>query len=246
MTESGGSWRTRYVAVRAARLGEEHRRSNVVLRYCKTDLMAADALTKMSSAVLLDNIRDSMAGALPATPDAAKNLKAEEETWWAARVLKRPLLHTTPVTTNQKCTNGPTANARHGPESSTHGLTRDTVQDHQRTVLRTNQRHHRTEPRTVDARTRAEPEETTPSPPPGEGALAAFSSTNEGGRRGEGRLPPSRPSRGSRSHSPAPRPTPPTHDATCSSVMQYAWPVLMRLMMLPAVPNSGRCRAQRI
>ena len=33
VAESGGTWRTRYFAVRAARLGEEHRRQDVTMRY---------------------------------------------------------------------------------------------------------------------------------------------------------------------------------------------------------------------
>ena len=51
----GGTWRTRYFAVRAARLADEHRLGNVVLRYCRTDLMAADGLTKLASSQVMKN-----------------------------------------------------------------------------------------------------------------------------------------------------------------------------------------------
>ena len=65
------------------------RRSNVALRFTKADDMAADALAKMSPALLLDKIRDTMAGNLPATPGHSQDLEAEkEESWWASRVLK--------------------------------------------------------------------------------------------------------------------------------------------------------------
>ena len=40
--ELGGSWRTRYFEVRAAKIAEEHQRGRVQLRYCQTDVMAAD------------------------------------------------------------------------------------------------------------------------------------------------------------------------------------------------------------
>ena len=68
VTEVGGTWRTRYFAVRAARLGEEHRRGHVVTLFCPTADMAADALTKMCTALVLDNLRRSMDAYLPALP----------------------------------------------------------------------------------------------------------------------------------------------------------------------------------
>ena len=43
----------------------------------------------MSNSVLLDAIRNCMAGLLPATPDATKNVMEEEETGWAAQVLRQ-------------------------------------------------------------------------------------------------------------------------------------------------------------
>merc|ERR1712218_37459 len=46
VAELGGTWRTRYFAVRAARLAEESGEGRVELRYCPTLDMMADALTK--------------------------------------------------------------------------------------------------------------------------------------------------------------------------------------------------------
>ena len=58
----GGTWRTRYFAVRAARLADEHRLGNVVLRYCRTDLMAADGLTKLASSHVMRKLHDYLGG----------------------------------------------------------------------------------------------------------------------------------------------------------------------------------------
>ena len=48
--EQGGTWRTRYFATRASRLSEEHKLKTIILHYCPTKLMAADGLTKLSTA----------------------------------------------------------------------------------------------------------------------------------------------------------------------------------------------------
>ena len=48
--ENGGTWRTRYFAVRAARIQQENTAGNLVLKYCPTASMAADALTQMGNA----------------------------------------------------------------------------------------------------------------------------------------------------------------------------------------------------
>ena len=48
--ETGGTWRTRYFAVRAARLAEEHRVGGTALFYCPTQLMAAYGLATMGTA----------------------------------------------------------------------------------------------------------------------------------------------------------------------------------------------------
>jgi hypothetical protein len=69
LAENGGAWRTRYFAVRAARLQQEHRSGNLTLRYCPTKVMAPDSLTKMGSAVLLDDLRNCMDAKLPPIPD---------------------------------------------------------------------------------------------------------------------------------------------------------------------------------
>ena len=50
IAECGGSWRTRYFAVRGHRLHEEHVTGRAIIEHCKTELMLADALTKLASA----------------------------------------------------------------------------------------------------------------------------------------------------------------------------------------------------
>ena len=88
VAEPCGSWCTRYFAVRAARLGEEHRRATVTLRHCKADSMAAGALAKMCSSTLLDQMRSASAGDLPATPDSGETLSTGDDSWWACRVFR--------------------------------------------------------------------------------------------------------------------------------------------------------------
>ena len=87
LTESGGSWRTRYFAVRAARLGEEHRKGTISLRYCPTGDMGSDALTKMATALFLDKLRDAMNGRLPPVTPPTQDLQETDYTWWAAMVV---------------------------------------------------------------------------------------------------------------------------------------------------------------
>ena len=50
----GGSWRTRYFAVRAARIAEEVECGRLNLRYCRTDRMLADSLTKLASSEIIE------------------------------------------------------------------------------------------------------------------------------------------------------------------------------------------------
>ena len=66
--ENGGTWRTRYFAIKAARLQQEHQNGNLILRYCPTLLMAADGLTKMGSAIILEKFRQCMNASLPTIP----------------------------------------------------------------------------------------------------------------------------------------------------------------------------------
>ena len=70
----GGSWRTRYFAVRAARIMEEHMRGNLNLRYCPTSAMGADGLTKMATAPVMKMLRDIQHGILPSLPEADAEL----------------------------------------------------------------------------------------------------------------------------------------------------------------------------
>jgi hypothetical protein len=90
VVEQGGTWRTRYFAVRAARLGEESRSGNIDLRHCPTLDMGADNLTKMSSALLLDNMRDCLDGKLPPIPGEDRRIEGDDKNWWVAMVIKSP------------------------------------------------------------------------------------------------------------------------------------------------------------
>ena len=69
VAENGGTWRTRYFAVRAARLQQEHQVGNVQLRYCKTAEMAADGLTKFGTQQMVETLRKCMWGDLPVIPE---------------------------------------------------------------------------------------------------------------------------------------------------------------------------------
>ena len=80
--ELGGSWRTRYFAVRAARIAEETLQGRVQLRYCPTAAMAADGLTKLASALVLDMLRSTMSAQPPEIAPATATL-ANSDNWWA-------------------------------------------------------------------------------------------------------------------------------------------------------------------
>ena len=84
VSELGGTWRTRYCAVRAARLQEESAANHISLRYCPTGDMMADALTKNASAPVLQKLRDCCDGKLPAIPDLTQSFKDcdDKATWW--------------------------------------------------------------------------------------------------------------------------------------------------------------------
>ena len=62
IAECGASWRTRYFSVRAHRLHEEHLVGRAVLEYCKTDVMLADALTKLPGAPVIVTLHHCMNG----------------------------------------------------------------------------------------------------------------------------------------------------------------------------------------
>ena len=82
----GGTWRTRYFAVRAARLADEHRLGNVVLRYCRTDLMAADGLTKLASAQVMQKLREILDGTFPKVEEVSTDVSLTDRTWMASMI----------------------------------------------------------------------------------------------------------------------------------------------------------------
>ena len=84
VSELGGTWRTRYFAVRAARLQEESAANRISLRYCPTNDMMADRLTKNASAQVLEKLWECCHGVLPRIPDLTQSCKDCEDkaTWW--------------------------------------------------------------------------------------------------------------------------------------------------------------------
>ena len=84
VSELGGTWRTRYFAIRAARLQEESAADRVSLRYCQTDVMMGDALTKNAGASVLQKLRDCCDGFLPKIPgiDQSFSKTTDRATWW--------------------------------------------------------------------------------------------------------------------------------------------------------------------
>ena len=84
VSELGGTWRTRYFAVRAARLQEESAADAISLRYCPTGDMMADGLTKNASAQVLQKLRECCDGKLPLIPDLTQSYKDSDNkaTWW--------------------------------------------------------------------------------------------------------------------------------------------------------------------
>ena len=83
VAELGGTWRTRYFAVRAARLAEESAAGRVDLRYCPTLDMMADALTKTAGEKIIGRLRGLCDGDLPNIPDESACYKnADSATWW--------------------------------------------------------------------------------------------------------------------------------------------------------------------
>ena len=98
--ELGGSWRTRYFAVRAARLAEEYTLGHLSLRYCPTSDMVADGLTKLASASVMEMLRQAMAGTFPPIPEASQSFKLQDPTWWASSLRLHNLQRAAkPVTT---------------------------------------------------------------------------------------------------------------------------------------------------
>ena len=67
----GGSWRTRYFAIRAVRIMEEISRHRLQLRFCPTGVMAADGLTKLATAQVMDDFRKVLSGKPFEVPSAS-------------------------------------------------------------------------------------------------------------------------------------------------------------------------------
>lgn len=70
----GGSWRTRYFAIRAARILEVYGQQGLQLRYCPTALMGADGLTKLASGPVMDGLREIMSSNPPKLPTVEAEL----------------------------------------------------------------------------------------------------------------------------------------------------------------------------
>ena len=62
IAECGASWRTRYFAVRGHRLHEEYSTGRATLEHCKSDVMLADALTKMAPTSVVSTLHAAMHG----------------------------------------------------------------------------------------------------------------------------------------------------------------------------------------
>ena len=89
----GGSWRTRYFAVRAARIMEEHSMNRIQLRYCPTAQMGADGFTKLATGPVLETLRNILNSEPPEIPtaDAELGLQAQQPVVSAALATKRIL-----------------------------------------------------------------------------------------------------------------------------------------------------------
>ena len=88
VAEFGGSWRTRYFATRAHRLGQEHAQGHISLRYCQTIAMMADGLTKLASAEVMTKLRNCMNGEFPPIPGEESAMEGTDKCWWALMVLR--------------------------------------------------------------------------------------------------------------------------------------------------------------
>ena len=84
----GGSWRTRYFAVRAARIAEEVECGRLNLRYCRTDRMLADSLTKLATSEIIERLLRALLGDLPEVPGQDQAVTASDATWWASLMLR--------------------------------------------------------------------------------------------------------------------------------------------------------------
>ena len=87
----GGSWRTRYFAVRGARIMEELSAGRLQLRYCATQAMGADGLTTLATGEVMEGLRNIMHGIPFILPSAA----AEFATSTPAAITAEAMLATT-------------------------------------------------------------------------------------------------------------------------------------------------------
>jgi len=78
IAECGASWRTRYFSVRGHRLHEEHLVGRAKLEYCKTDVMLADALTKLACAPVIETLHQYMDGGSSSKDSRVSSALAED------------------------------------------------------------------------------------------------------------------------------------------------------------------------
>ena len=81
VAEQGGTWRTRYFAVRASRLTYEHQLGHLELLYAPTTAMLADALTKLATAEVLEKFRRAMDGDMAESITEAKPVSTTDPGW---------------------------------------------------------------------------------------------------------------------------------------------------------------------
>ena len=80
IAECGATWRTRYFAVRGHRLHEEHSTGRAILEHCKTDVMLADALTKLAPAGVISLLHSAMHSEYSPNCPTVASARAEQVT----------------------------------------------------------------------------------------------------------------------------------------------------------------------
>ena len=78
IAECGATWRTRYFSVRGHRLQEEYAKGRVSLEHCKTDVMVADALTKLAPITVVACLHAAMHREGTDVPPVASTARAED------------------------------------------------------------------------------------------------------------------------------------------------------------------------
>ena len=69
-------------------IAEEVECGRLNLRYCRTDRMLADSLTKLASSEIIDRLLRALLGDLPEVPGQDQAIMASDATWWASLVLR--------------------------------------------------------------------------------------------------------------------------------------------------------------